>query len=88
MSEKPPPILDAQGKIAVKYRRQQRVNVACNGSHYIFSMKANISMCWVLPGDLDCVLAVKGGCCGQRKPGIFIFASESDARRWTNGGGR
>ena len=88
MTEQAPPITNPQGDVAVKYRRQQRVMLACHGSHYVFTMRANISLCWVKPGDVDCVLGTKGGCCGQKKPGIFALANESDARRWTNGGGR
>lgn len=86
------PVVNDDGQIALRYRRQQKAVVEC-GPHadrrtYIFSMRANISMAWVKPEDVPCCLAVKGGCCGQKKTGVIIYASETDVRRWTNGGGR
>lgn len=81
------PITSPDGMVAIKFRRQQRALVTCHGAEYVFSMQANISMCWVGAADVDCVLAVKGGCCGQAKPGVFVYANEDDVRRWTNGGG-
>ena len=76
------------GLIAMKYMRKQRVIVKCNGRTHIFHMRANICMTWVPEEDVPCVLAVRGGCCGQKKPGVITFANEDDARRWNNGGGR
>lgn len=76
------------GLVAMKYRRQQRIVVKCSGRNHIFNMRANISMCFIPPEDVNCCLAVRGGCCGQKKKGVIVFANEDDVRRWLNGGGR
>jgi len=81
-------ILNDAGEVAMKYGNQQRILVRCGQYDYVFMMRANISMSWVKPEDVPCVRKVKGGCCGKKKPGVIVFANESDARRWTAGGGR
>jgi len=85
-------IVNDDGNVALKYRRQQRVSIQCNGTGekmtHIFNIRANISMAWIPPEDMGCALATKGGCCGVKKPGIIVLANENDVRRWTNGGGR
>jgi len=88
----PDHITNDAGQIALRYIRQQKAVVNCGPQKtqrtYIFSMRANISMAWVEAEDVPCCLAVRGGCCGQTKPGVIRYASETDVRRWTNGGGR
>ena len=76
------------GDVAMKYGKEQRILVKCGVNEYVFALRANISMAWIKPDDVPCVRRVKGGCCGPKKPGIIVFANESDARRWTAGGGR
>ena len=76
------------GLVAMRYRRQQRLIAKCGKRTHIFNMQANISMAWVPIEDVPCSLALKGGCCGQKKKGIVIFASEDAVRQWTNRGGR
>jgi len=76
------------GEVAMKYGKEQRLLVRCGTYDYVFAMRANISMSWIKPEDVPCIRRVKGGCCGPKKPGIIVFANESDVRRWTAGGGR
>lgn len=85
-------ITNDAGQVAMKYMRKQRALVTCGPAEdrrqYVFHMRANICMAWIEPDHVPCVLAVKGGCCGNKKSGVITFANESDVRRWTNGGGR
>lgn len=85
-------ILNDGGFAAMRYLRQQQMIVECGPGkdrrQHVFSMRANISMAWIPAKDVACCLAVMGGCCGNKKPGIIIYANESDVRQWTNGGGR
>ena len=85
------PIYNEAGEVAMRYLREQRVLVTCGPTksqrQYVFHMRANISMSWVQEQDAACCLGVRGGCCGQERPGVIVFAIESDVRRWTNGGG-
>lgn len=84
----PSSAVSRNGLVAMRYRRQQRLVAKCGKRTHIFNMQANISMAWIPIEDVPCALALKGGCCGQKKKGIVIFASDTDVRRWTNRGGR
>ena len=86
VSDSPPPT------IALKYYQPTQVIArgTPTGKEYVFVPKANISMAYVDPGDVDNLLARKGGCnCGgSRRRQAFERANEDDERRWNNGGGR
>lgn len=81
-------ITNEAGQVAMKYRRQRPLLLKCGKKQYVFVVRANIPLAWIDEEDIPCAQAKRGGCCGQRKPGVIIFANESDVRRWTNGGGR
>ena len=84
----PASAISRNGLVAMRYRRQQKLIAKCGKRTHIFNMQANISMAWIPPDDVPCILALRGGCCDQKKPNVVIFASEDDVRRWTNRGGR
>ena len=71
------------GQVAIKYKRQNQKLV--NG--YVFIVKANISMAWINPEDVQKLLNIRGGCCGAKQK-MFIYANSDDTRRHTVGGGR
>jgi hypothetical protein len=81
-------IINDTGQVAVKYYQQIPKRVVVGEVLYIFSIRGQISMAWIAPEHLDRVLSAVGGCCGNKKPGVFRLANESDVRRWTNNGGR
>jgi hypothetical protein len=88
-----PPVYNDDGTmVAMRFLRDQRVLVECGPRkdvrQYVFAMRANISMSWVAESDAECCLNTRGGCCGNPRPGIIVFATTDDVRRWTNGGGR
>ena len=76
------------GLVAMRYKRQQRLIAKCGKRTHIFNMQANISLAWIPVEDVPCALALKGGCCGEKKPHIVGFADEAAVRQWTNRGGR
>jgi len=82
-------IVNEQGQVAMRYKKQSQAIVECGEKRIFFAVKASISLAWVDPEDLACVLAKKESCCGgnKRKPAV-IFADETHVRRWTVGGGR
>jgi hypothetical protein len=82
------PIVSEAGDYLMKYYNPGRIMTRCNQYDYIFITEANICASWVKEEHLGCIQNKKGGCCGQRRPGVFSFANASDARRWTNRGGR
>lgn len=77
--------------VALKYYQPTQVLVKAtpSGAEYVFVPKANISMAYVQPEDVDNLLVRKAGCnCGGSKKQAFHYANEDDKRRWENGGGR
>lgn len=74
---------NSEGQVALRYMRGGQRLIY----DYVFIPKANISLAWVNPEDVPKMLAVKHGCCGNKKPVIFP-ATESAVRRWENNGGR
>ena len=81
-------IYNGQGAIAMKYKHAQQPRITCGGILYLFIIQANIPMAWIDPAHVACALAKRGGCCGQSVPGVISYANLSDARQWTNRGGR
>ncbi|RMD57938.1 hypothetical protein D6833_13415 [Candidatus Parcubacteria bacterium] len=59
-----------------------------NGHEYVFTVRANISLTWVEPEDVQRILNIRRACCGGKRNQQFFLANESDVRRWTNNGGR
>jgi hypothetical protein len=85
-------ITNDAGQVALKYYQPAQV-LAQNtptGTGYAFAVRASISMSWVAPDDVGNLLARRAGCnCGgSKKKQAFFYATESDVRRWVNGGGR
>jgi hypothetical protein len=82
------PVIDDNGSFAMKYYQPGKIMTQCSRHDYIFMTFANINMTWILPEHVQCILDKRGGCCGQRRPGVFSYANAADTRRWTNRGGR
>lgn len=78
-----------EGHTALKYYQSNPKYIMLgDGTEYVFSPRANISLAWVLDEHVDQLLTKKKNCCGGSKKPMFFLANESDVRRWTNGGGR
>lgn len=82
------PVVDETDRVAIRYHQPAQVVTECGPRQYIFVPKANLSIAWVPQSDAQCVLDKRGGCCGQRRPGVFTYANASHVRQWTNGGGK
>lgn len=82
------PVVNDAGDYAMKYYSPGKVITRCNQYDYVFMTQANICMSWVQEEHIGCILNKRGGCCGQKRPGIFTYANAADVRRWTNKGGR
>lgn len=77
------------GQVAMKYFQPHRKYVLLGNEHeYVFTVRANISLTWVEPEDVQRILNIRRSCCGGKRNQQFFLANESDVRRWTNGGGR
>jgi len=75
-------------RVAVRYYQTIPKKITIGGETYIFSVRANISLCWVKPEHVDRMLATKKTCCGNSRKRVFFLADETHIRRHTTGGGR
>lgn len=81
-------VVNAEGKVALRYMQQKPAYVTCNGNEYVFSVNRNISMTWVAEEDVECMLAIRDGCgCGggNKKKNMIMYGDELHVGRW---GGR
>ncbi len=84
-------IYNEEGQVALRYMKQATVLASCNGqgaNEYIFTTKANISMAYVNEEDVECMLQVTAGCCGEKQKLVVFYGDETHVRRWETGGGR
>lgn len=81
-------MVEQDEKIALAYYQTIPQVIKVNGHEYLFGVRANICMAWVLKDDVSAVLNIVKVCCGGNKRHVYRYASEDDVRRWTNGGGR
>ena len=77
-----------EGKVAIRKIPASQKYISVNGSEYVFTMSANISMAWIDYADVPAVLAIRKTCCGGSRRPMFYYADENHLRRWENGGGR
>lgn len=79
---------DDFGLIAILFRRRMPISLSCppgtdpNRRDYIFTVSRDVSLAWIQEQDVPCVLAKKGGCCGKKKIGIMVYATENNVARW------
>jgi len=80
---------NSNGEVALRYMRGGQKLFQGKGlsQGYVFIPKANISLAWVKPEDVEKMYRIKRGCCGSEKRVIFP-ATEDAVRQWTNNGGR
>jgi len=80
-------ITNDNGEVAVKYYQTIPKKIHIAGTTYVFSVRNNISLCWIQEEHVSTVLSMTKTCCGgSKKSGIFRIATETDLRRHTYGG--
>jgi len=83
-------VINEQGQVALRYMRETPVVVSCNNHEYAFAIRGNVTLSFVDPADVNCLLAVRWSCnCnnGSKKNVIFL-ADERHTKMWVAGGGR
>jgi hypothetical protein len=79
------PEMNENGETAVVYFMPiQKMITLPSGKQYVFKVDRSISLAWIKPEDLDQMLDVRGGCCGNTLNHIIRFASSSDVGLWTH----
>jgi hypothetical protein len=53
-----------------------------SGREYILSVRNNVSLTWVKPQDVEPLLKVKKGCCGNPPKNVIRLATEGEASAW------
>ena len=84
-----PGFISNDGQVAIKYYQSipHLWPPSPDKGKYAFRVRANICMSWIPEAEAQAVLDTLGGCCGEKKKGVYRPANESDVRRWTNNGG-
>ena len=72
--------------VAVRYYQTIPKHINISGETYIFSVRNNISLCWVRPEHVDRMLATKKTCCGGNRKTVFFLADEVHIKRHKFGG--
>jgi len=65
----------------VYYQCVQKL-VTVRKKQYVFTIRHNISLAYIDLEYVDDILNIRGGCCGNKKPGVFRNASEQEIRIW------
>lgn len=75
-------MVNEAGEVALRWNVLTTKQVFVHGREYIFSIIANISLCWVKPEDVEAVLAIRTVCCGGTQNQSCHLANELDVKRW------
>lgn len=77
-------IENSVGEIAVGYYQPIPKQIQLiNGHKYSFAVN-RVSLGWIPPEDVQSILAIPYGCCGQKKTGAFFLANENYVRHFLN----
>jgi hypothetical protein len=76
--------MEANKVALVYYQPIPRLIENVNGHSYYFNPEWSVSLCWVLPEDVDTLLSIRGGCCGQHKQ-ICHRATENEIKVFETG---
>jgi hypothetical protein len=75
-------MVNENGEVAIRWNVLAPKQVQIGQTLYRFDIKANISLAWVKPEDVDRMLAVRVSCCGGTQNQSCHLANELDAKRW------
>jgi len=77
-------MIERDGYVAVKYFQPIDNRVQVSGGFYVFSVRRNVSMAWVLKHHVQEVLNYTKRCCGGSLNHPYRLANDSDVRIWEN----
>lgn len=75
-------VVNESGEVALRWNMLTGKYVKVHQNEYLFVIKANISLAWIKPEDVDAVLAIRKVCCGGNVTQTCHLASELDVKRW------
>lgn len=78
-------VKNAAGQVAMQYYQTIPKIVKVRHSEYLFRVSHNVSLAWVNEDDVFSILAITGGCCGGKKPGVYRLATQINVNLWTTG---
>lgn len=71
-----PPIVDEQGRAAMKYIKSAQIVVL---DKYVFTVMWDVSLAFIEPDDIGRLFVVRAKqCCGKRAKRAFYYANETD----------
>lgn len=72
--------------VAIMYYQPRPKAITVSGERYYFTLRNNISLCWVNPEHVDKMLSLKKECCGGNRKRMFHRVSETHIHRHEHGG--
>ena len=73
---------DDENLVFIKYRFSTARARTKGGAVYHFSKRKGVCLSRVQESDVLEVLNMRGGCCGQKKNGVYTVATKDDIDRW------
>jgi len=77
-------MVNEKGEVAIRYNMTIPKYIQIGKREYVFGVRANISLVWVHPDDVDKMLNMKKICCGGSINKVCHLANELDVKRWLN----
>jgi len=69
-------MVERGGKVAIQYYETMPKLITVRKKQYAFVVQHNVCMAWVDAEDVADILAITGGCCGKKNPGVYRYANE------------
>lgn len=69
------------GQTALVYLRHNQKYVKTPQHEYVFVPQHGVSLAWIYNEDVDQILRIPGGCCGNTRP-AFRLANPGDVALW------
>lgn len=76
------PVINSSNQVAVIYLRGGQKYVRTNSSEYVFTPSNGISLAWINEQDVNQILRIPGGCCGNNIRDIFRIANDNQVALW------
>ena len=78
-------IVREDGYVALRFYKNLPRIVGANGREYVVSIQYNCAILWVHPDDVQPLLNIQEGCCGNAKHNICRLATNTDLSIYSTG---
>ena len=75
------PVINDVNQTAIIFLRGGQKYVHTKNNEYVFTPSNGISLAWIEEEDVNQILRIPGGCCGNHKP-VFRLANDQQVSLW------